>query len=390
MQSYFHKITKGVRAYSMLDLPVLYLITKLVAVVATSMLMGNAKVDVIKIVISVLSFACVFVLELLIDRLWKRKSLLLLTISASIIACFYIEIELIFPLFLILVLHLLELILSRDMYYQISTIALILLFYIFPSVNLNIMLLSIALIIMVIFSRLVIIKLEDYIHRNEILQERITRLESKIVDLNGLMKTLKTTASLEERNRIAARIHDEIGHGISGSIILLEAAMLQMKDNHNKAAGSVDKAILNLRESVDEIRTALREERTDKSLLGIHDITAILEEFKVRYNIFTKLKTTGDLTNITLDMWACIHDNLKECLTNVLKHSNATEFILNIQVFNKIIKVEFKDNGRTTNQEIEKNLGLEAIEERVVNCKGRCFFVKDETGFCVTNIFTVA
>ena len=28
------------------------------------------------------------------------------------------------------------------------------------------------------------------------------KLESKVADLNGLMKTLKTTASLEERNRI--------------------------------------------------------------------------------------------------------------------------------------------------------------------------------------------
>ncbi|MDD4112765.1 MAG: histidine kinase [Herbinix sp.] len=372
----------------MMDLPVLYLITKLMAVVASCMLMGNAKVDMIKIVISVLSFACIFVLELLIDRLWKKRSLLLFTISASIIACFYIQIELIFPLLLILILHLLELLLSSEMFYQISIVALILLFFIFPPVNLNIMLLSITLVIMVIFSRLAIIKLEGYIHKNETLRERIVKLESKIVDLNGLMKTLKTTASLEERNRIAARIHDEIGHGISGSIILLEAAMLQMNENHKKAAVSVEKAILNLRESVDEIRTALREERTDKSLLGIHDITAILEEFKVRYNISSKLKTTGDLKNISIDMWACIHDNLKECLTNVLKHSNATEFVLSIQVFNKIIKVEYKDNGKT-DQEYEKHLGLDAIEERTVNCKGRCFFSKDENGFCVTNIFTV-
>lgn len=373
----------------MLDLPLLYLITKLVAVVASYMLMVDAKADLVVIIISVLSFACVFVLEILIDRLWKKKSLILITISASIIACLYMGVDILFSLLIVLLLQMFELLLSKEMYYQISIITSILLFFVY-SPDIDIIILSICLIIMIIISRISIIRQEYFVHKNENLQEKIMKLESKVADLNGLMKTLKTTASLEERNRIAARIHDEIGHGISGSIILLEAAMLQMKDNHNKATGTVEKAIINLRESVDEIRTALREERIDKSLLGIHDITSILEEFKVKYNINSKLKTTGDLTSISLDIWACIHDNLKECLTNVLKHSNATEFNLNIQVYNKIIKVEFRDNGRTSGQEIEKNLGLEAIEERVVICKGRCFFTKDENGFCVTNIFTVA
>lgn len=371
----------------MLDLNILYLITKLVAVAASYLMLDNAKTDVVVTIISVLSFTCVFLLELLIDRLWNKKTLLFLTISSSIIACFLIGIQVLFPLMVVLLLQLFEQILSRDMYYQISIISMILLFALYPPM-MNMLILSVVLIIMIMFSRFVVIKLEGYIHKNELLQEKIMKLENNIIDLKRLMKTLKTTASLEERNRIAARIHDEIGHGISGSIILLEAAMLQMKVDHKKSQTSVEKAIINLRESVDEIRTALREERTERYMLGIHDVTGVLEEFKLRYNILTRLKTLGDLSEITLNMWVCIHDNLKECLTNVLKHSNATEFILNIQVYNKIIKVEYKDNGRT-DQEFEKHIGLEAIEERTMHVKGRCFLAKDENGFCVTNIFTV-
>lgn len=371
----------------MLDLPVLYLITKLAAIVVANLILMNAKTDVVGIIISVLSFACVFFLELLFNRLWKKRALILITISGTIIACFLLGIDYMFPLLVVLILHLLEAAHIEEMYYQAGITAVILLFLIFTP-DMDILLISASLITMTLISRYAIIRSEDLLHKNELLQEKIIKLEGKIADLNGLMKTLKTTASLEERNRIAARIHDEIGHGISGSIILLEAALLQMKDTDSKAAASVVKAIENLRGSVDEIRRSLREERTDKSLLGIHDITSILEQFRVRYSILAKLKTTGDLTNISLDIWSCIHDNLKECLTNVLKHSNATEFILNIQVFSKIIKVEYKDNGRT-GKEFEKHLGLEAIEERTVNCKGRCFFTKDENGFCVKNIFTI-
>ena len=370
-----------------MDLPVLYLILKFLAVSASFLAAYDVKDDMVPVIISVLSFACVFLFELLAARLWKKKSIIMITIAASMAACFIMGIEKLVPLFAVLMLHLFELVLASKMYWQVGLVALVLLYAIFPP-GIDATVLSAILIVMHMAARHAVIKQDDAIRRNEALQERIVKLEEKVADLNGLMKTLKATASLEERNRIAARIHDEIGHGISGTIILLEAALLQLKDNRDKAAASVEKAIANLRESVDEIRTALREERADRALLGIQDVTSILEEFKVKYNISTKLKTSGDLSGISLDMWACIHDNLKECLTNVLKHSNATEFVLDIKVFNKIVKVEYKDNGKTKH-EFEKHLGLEAIEERTVSCKGRCFINKDENGFAVTNIFTL-
>ena len=56
-------------------------------------------------------------------------------------------------------------------------------------------------------------------------------------------------------------------------------------------------------------------------------------------------------------------------------------------MFQKIIKVEYKDNG-TGKEAFVKGLGLEAIEERTISAGGRCFFRKDEQGFGVTNIFT--
>jgi signal transduction histidine kinase len=218
-------------------------------------------------------------------------------------------------------------------------------------------------------------------------KETILELNKKVNDIKGLNKTLKYTVSLEERNRIAARIHDQLGHGISGSIIMLEAASMIMKDNPEKANSSIQKAITNLREGVDNIRASLRDERVGHNLIGINDVTAMLEEFKVTFNKSTILHTAGDLDLISIEVWACIHDNVQECLTNVLKHSNATEFILNIEVFKKIIKVEYKDNGYSA-ENFEKGLGLDAIEERTVNAAGRCFINKGEKGFCVTNIFT--
>ncbi len=366
-----------------MEKPFLYFLAKLAALIASVILFLSAKLDITATVISALSFACVFVLELLLSR--QKNTILRLTVSLCAAACFFLGIELLFPLFIILLIQLLDSLVDKRMFYYILSVLLLLVYFIFmPDILPG--LITMILTVMVLFGRLLIVKLTHYEKLAEEQKERLIGLNKKLIDVKSLAKTLKYNASVEERNRIAARIHDQVGHGISGSIIMLEAALLIMKDHPEKAEENIRKAITNLREGVDEIRTSLRDERVDPALVGITDIKTILEEFKVSYNKEANLKTSGDLDAISLEHWACIHDNLKECLTNLLKHSNATEFNLSIDVFKKVIKVEYSDNGHSEDS-FKKGLGLQAIEERTVKAKGKCFFTKGERGFGISNIF---
>lgn len=371
----------------MLNKPFLYFLVKASALAALIMINASAEADITLTVISALSFACVFLLELLFERIFHKPKLTIFTIMITIIACFLLGIEIYFPLFLMLLIHLLDLSIQSKMFYHILSIVIVLSFFLFAPAMVNTVI-SLVLIVFAVFCRIILERLQTCRERNEAQKETISELNEKMSDLKRLAKTLKYTVSVEERNRIAARIHDQIGHGISGSIILLEASMLMLKTNPDKANISIQKAIINLREGVDEIRAALKEERASRNVLGINDVTAVLEEFRVSYNKKVSINTTGDLDCITLDIWCCIHDNLTECLTNVLKHSNATEFQMNIEVFKRIIKVEYKDNGKSA-EGFVKGLGLEAIEERTVKAKGRCFFNKGEKGFCIINIYSI-
>jgi signal transduction histidine kinase len=364
----------------------LYFIAKIVAVITSVSILQAADVDITFTVISTLSFACIFLIELLFVKIIKRRKIIVLTIGISIVACFALGLNIYFPLYTVLLVHLLDLLVSTEMFYYILGVA-VLLSALISLPGITALMIVLLLLTMLLYSRILIMKLHSYQESNDQQKELIVDLNKKVTDLKGLTKTLKYSVSIEERNRIAARIHDQLGHGISGSIILLEAAMLILKDQPKKAEDTIQKAITNLREGVDAIRTSLREERADHYLIGLNDIKATLEEFKISYDKAVELKTSGDLDLIAIPVWACIHDNLKECLTNVLKHSNATEFTLNIEVFKKIIKIEYKDNGSSSNI-FEKGIGLEAIEERTVKVKGRCLISKGEKGFQVTNIFT--
>ncbi len=368
-----------------MDKSILYFISKIVAIFSSVILLSPAEVDINFHVISTLSFACIFVLEILISRNNRSAKLLRLTTILSIVACFVLGIERIFPLFIVLLFHLLDLILDTMMFYYILAVILLLSFFIFPP-SLISTVITIILVAMLVLGRYFTIKLAHLSIKSEHQQEQISELNKKLVDMRSLTKTLKYNASVEERNRIATRIHDQVGHGISGSIIMLEAALLILKEQPQKATESIQKAIANLRGGVDEIRMALRDERVEQYLVGRNEINALLEEFKVSYNKNAKLTTSGNLDVINLEIWSCILDNTKECLTNLLKHSNANEFTLNIEVYKKLIKVEYKDNGYCEGG-FEKGLGLVAMEERTIHAKGKCFFQKGERGFSVTNIF---
>ena len=197
-------------------------------------------------------------------------------------------------------------------------------------------------------------------------REETVRLNRRIASLEEYAKTAKKSAAVEERRRFSARIHDKLGHSISGSIILLEAAKLNIRTNPDSAEQCITTVTDNLRSGVDDI----------------------LGEYKAKYNIRTTLEIKGDLDKVTFRIWNCIKENLVETLTNTLKHSGADEFSLKISVMNKVIRAEFKDNGKGSDS-FKKGTGLTAIEERTVLTDGKCIFPAQTDGFSVVNIFSL-
>ncbi|MGB4661146.1 MAG: histidine kinase dimerization/phosphoacceptor domain-containing protein, partial [Mobilitalea sp.] len=208
----------------MIDRPFLYFLTKIIATIASVIVLGSTNVDITVMVISTLSFACIFVLEILLGRVKKYNKIIMATISGCMIACFSLGLELLFPLLIVLVIHLLDLTIDSSMFYFIIIVLLALLILIFSPGIISIVL-TLVLASMLMICRILLAKYNLYNEMYDTQKEVVVELNQKIADLRSLTKTLKYTTSIEERNRIAARIHDQVGHGISGSIIMLEASM---------------------------------------------------------------------------------------------------------------------------------------------------------------------
>ncbi len=338
-----------------------------------------------------LAFCCLFLTDFLFAELRRKKSrhtgksVRTAFLAAEIFGCVLCGVEDYFPVFSAVMFELVDMLVADGYFYCIFTAVTFISAFIFePSAYGAIMAGVIA--VLEIFSGTVMEKLERFIKISEEQRETISLLNAKISGLKSYSKTLREAAVLEERGRFSARIHDKLGHGISGSIILLEGAKLNIRTNPEQAEKCIETAAENLRGSVDSIREALREERPLRHIAGIAEINEALEKFSVTYEIKTNFDIEGDAEKITPQIWICITENLTEAMTNTVKHSEADSFSLKIYVYNKIIKAEFCDSGKDSGS-FRKGMGLEAMEERTADCGGSCVFQKNPGGFKILNIF---
>lgn len=230
-------------------------------------------------------------------------------------------------------------------------------------------------------------RIRRLLKENDSLKEKNNELYNKINKDLEYENQIMYTSKLEERNKIAQEMHDKIGHTISGSLMHLEAARLLMNKDKEKAGIFIDNTIKVLREGMESIRITLRSIKPASEQIGINRIRLMLNEVSSRTNIRCNLMHSGNIESINYSQWKVIYDSIKECLTNTIKYSKATMVTVNIQIFNKIVKVEIKDNG-IGNFNIKKGMGIKGIEERCGEVGGKVI-IDGSKGFSIILILPV-
>ncbi|MBE3592124.1 MAG: two-component sensor histidine kinase [Thermoanaerobacter sp.] len=203
------------------------------------------------------------------------------------------------------------------------------------------------------------------------LRKKVYLLSAERLKNSRYEEQLKYFTKLEERNEISQKIHDQIGHTISGSLMQLEAVKILILNNEReKAEEFIQRTIKVLREGHEEIRTVLKEIKPEMEKIGINKIKLLIEEFERKSGIEVNFKWEGEIKRVSYLYWNILYENARESLTNVLKHSKGTKVEVYIGVYNKFVKLEVKDNG-IGGKLIRKGLGLIGIEERAAGVGGK-------------------
>lgn len=220
------------------------------------------------------------------------------------------------------------------------------------------------------------------------------KLRTKVYDLydkldknSSYEKQIRYTTKLEERNKIAQGLHDKLGHTVSASIMQLEAAKLLIDKDTDSSKAMIQNSIDALRTGMENIRATLKNIKPSSEEIGINNIKLMLDDFSIKSGINSRLIHTGSMDYITYSQWNIFYDNLKESLTNAIKYSNASSLFVRIDVLNKFIKMEVKDNG-IGSFELKKGLGIIGMEERTESIGGK-IIVDGTRGFSVITLLPI-
>lgn len=170
-------------------------------------------------------------------------------------------------------------------------------------------------------------------------------------------------ATLRERNRIARDIHDNVGHLLSRSILQVGALLAINKDEVTKESLKLIKNTLS--EAMDSIRSSVHNLHEESINLEA-EIQKLVDNFN-----FCSIKLQYDMeTSLEKNIKYCFIAVTKEALSNIIKHSNATEVLVVLREHPGFYQLVIQDNGSNSNYNSENGIGVKNIIERVTAIGG--------------------
>lgn len=192
----------------------------------------------------------------------------------------------------------------------------------------------------------------------------------EILDRRDLELNLST---LNERNRIAREIHDNVGHLLTRA--LYQAKMLETLSG--QSAGNQDNAqvLVKLQNTVDEALVAVR-----NSVHDIYDenleLKKALQKIKDNYT-FCEVFLSITEADIPIDVRDCFIKVVREALSNTAKHSDASRINIKVAEYQGFYQLMIADNGSKAaffklqtdsvqaSHASANGLGLKSITDRV-------------------------
>ncbi len=182
-------------------------------------------------------------------------------------------------------------------------------------------------------------------------------------------------ATLNERSRIAREIHDHVGHLLSRSILQVGALMVTEQDRDARAALAVMRDTLS--QAMDSIRASVHNLH-DEAIDLRTQVDGLASDF-----LFCPIRVDYRLeTEPGKDITYCFIAVIKEGLSNIIRHSDATAVNLTLLEHPALYQLVLHDNGSagTGGGAGGEGLGLRNMEDRVAALGGQ-FLAERSGGF---------
>ena len=194
--------------------------------------------------------------------------------------------------------------------------------------------------------------------------------ENRLKDLsNNLQNKIE-----EDRMRIARELHDGIGQ----NLLLLKMSLIKnyhdillktgKESTFNETINSLESTIKELKSILFNLKPSILEE------MGLGpSLTSLVNKISDESNVKGSLNIFGLEKRMDKKLELTLYRIVQEAINNILKHSEATEFSIQLIQKNDMIRILISDDGvgfQSANKKTNGGLGLINIRERVESYRG--------------------
>ncbi|WP_017655024.1 sensor histidine kinase [Fortiea contorta] len=221
---------------------------------------------------------------------------------------------------------------------------------------------------------------------NALLAERQSRqkLAQAHNQLQQYALRIEDQATLQERNRIAREIHDSLGHYLTAQSIQLENAMLFCQTNVEKTEIFLTAAKKLGSNALKEVRQSVASLRVDP--LQGQSLENAIANLLLNFQNMTNIQPNCCVNisqSLTSDVSTASYRIIQEALTNIYKHSQATQVTLELQTEAGMLSLLVEDNGQGFNPEQNTTgFGLQGMLERTLALGGKLQIISQPADGC--------
>jgi signal transduction histidine kinase len=207
-------------------------------------------------------------------------------------------------------------------------------------------------------------------------KEEIERLAAQLEEANHALKEYSEKAQelavAQERNRLAREIHDGLGHFLTAMNVQLNIAITLFERDPQGAQQVITRVQAILQNAMADVRRSVAALRSEP-LLGkdlIEAINELVDESRA-HGLVTEFIVHGEVKNIPPVCELTLYRTVQEGLTNVKKHAQAQQVIVQLEFQPEKITLSIQDDGigSTLNlEEVDKlknSFGLFGLRERI-------------------------
>jgi signal transduction histidine kinase len=199
--------------------------------------------------------------------------------------------------------------------------------------------------------------------------EQLRRYRRLLAELEVTRELLADRAVDAERRRIAAELHDLVGHSLSVVLLHVTAARRRLAADAAGAAEALEQAETVGRNSLADIRRSVRLLRSERGS-GIAptpsavEVPALVDEVRSA-GMHVELDASADLGVVDPVGGLAIYRIVQESLVNATRHAPGSSVHVVVTVGAREVEVEVVDRGGRTTPSGAPGVGLTNMRERV-------------------------